>query len=97
MDWGGGGDFFVSERNQITDARHDGQQGDLLPFLCFSIVGDEEGVMAVREIVDAQIQPMLRPGGRLFHVPAGIPAEEGWHAVVVHAGVKVDSEFLPGQ
>lgn len=24
----------------ITDTRQDGQQGDLLPFLCFGVVGD---------------------------------------------------------
>ena len=86
-----------SKRNPITDTRHDGQQGDLLPFLCFSIVGDQEWIVAVGENVYAQIQPTLRPGGRLFHVPAGIPAEEGGHPVVVHAGIQVDSELFPGQ
>ena len=89
--------FFVSERNPITDTRHDGQQGDLLPFLRFGVVSNEEGVVAVREVVYAQIQPMLSAGRFLFQVPAGIPAEEGGHAVVVHAGIQVDSELFPGQ
>ena len=81
----------------IIDTRHDGKQGDLLPFLRFGIVGDEEGVMAVGEVVHAQIQSMLRAGRLLFQVPAGIPAEEGGHPVVVHAGIQVDREFFPGQ
>ena len=38
--------FFVSERNPITDTRHNGQQRDLFPFLRFGIVSDEEGVVA---------------------------------------------------
>ena len=89
--------FFVSERNPITDTRHDGQQGDLLPFLRSGVVSNEEGVVAVREVVYAQIQPMLSAGRFLFQVPAGIPAEEGGHPVVVHAGIKVDCEFFPCQ
>lgn len=89
--------FFVSERNPITDTRHDGQQRDLLPFLRFGIVSDEEGVVAVREVVHTQIKPMLRASRRLLQVPAGIPAEEGGHAVVVHAGIQVDREFFPCQ
>ena len=89
--------FFVSERNPITDTRHNGQQRDLFPFLRSGIVSDEEGVVAVREVVYAQIQSMLRAGRLLFQVPAGIPAEEGGHPVVVHAGIQVDSELFPGQ
>ena len=68
-----------SKRNPITDTRHNGQQRDLFPFLRFGVVSDEEGVMAVREVVYAQIQPMLSAGRFLFQVPAGIPAEEGGH------------------
>ena len=89
--------FFVSERNPITDTRHNGKQGDLLPFLRFGVVSDEEGIVAVGEIVYTQIQPMHRAGRFLFHVPADIPAEEGGHPVVVHAGIKVDCEFFPCQ
>ena len=85
------------EFHPITDTRHDGQQGDLLPFLRFCVVGDEEGIVAVREVVDAQIQPMLRAGGGLFQIKASIPAEEGGHAVIVHARIKIDSEFFPCQ
>lgn len=86
-----------SKLHPVTDTRHDGQQGDLLPFLRFSVVSDKEGIVAVREVIDAQIQPMLRPGGGPLQIQAGIPAEEGGHPVVVHAGIKVYGEYLPGQ
>ena len=86
-----------SKRNPITDTRHNGQQRDLFPFLRSGIVSDEEGVVAVGEVVHAQIKPMLRAGSRLLQVPAGIPAEEGGHPVVVHTGIQVDREFFPGQ
>ena len=69
----------------------------MLPFLRFGVVSDEEGVVAVREVVYAQIQPMLSAGRLLFQVPAGIPAEEGGHPVVVHVGIQVDREFFPCQ
>ena len=39
--------------------------------------------MAVREIVDAQVKPMLRTGSGLLQIQTGIPAEEGGHPVVV--------------
>ena len=69
----------------------------MLPFLRFGVVSDEEGVVAVREVVHTQIKPMLRASRRLLQIPAGIPAEEGGHAVVVHAGIQVDREFFPCQ
>ena len=53
--------------------------------------------MAVREVVDAQVKPMLRTGGGLFQIQAGIPAEEGGHPVVIHAEIKVDGELFPCQ
>ena len=53
--------------------------------------------MAVREIVDAQVKPMLRTGSGLLQIQTGIPAEEGGHPVVVHAGIKVDGELFPCQ
>ena len=86
-----------SKLHPVTDTRHDGQQGDLLPFLRFSVVSDEEGIVAVGEIVYSDIQPMLHPGARLFQIKAGIPAEEGGHPVVVHTRIKIDSEFFPCQ
>ena len=53
--------------------------------------------MAVREIVDAQVKPMLRTGSGLLQIQTGIPAEEGGHPVVVHSGIKVDGELFPCQ
>ena len=53
--------------------------------------------MAVREIIDSQVKPMLLTGSGLFQIQAGIPAEEGGHPVVVHAGIKVNGELFPCQ
>ena len=44
----------------------------MLPFLRFGVIGNQEGVVAVREVIDAQIQPMLRPGGGPLQIQAGI-------------------------
>ena len=69
----------------------------MLPFFCFTVVGDQEGVVTVGEVVYADIQPVLGLGRCYFHIPAGIPAEEDGHLIVIEAGIKVYLQLITGQ
>lgn len=75
----------VLELYQVAETRHNGNQGDLAPFAGAVVVYDRERVVAVQDVIHAEVQCLqVLPLER--EVASQVQTDVRRHLVVVHAG-----------